>query len=726
MKEHRTASMRQVVQNFKSGDLSVDDVPVPALLEGAVLVANEFSLISAGTERSTVDLARKNLIGKAQARPDLVRKVVEKLSRDGIVDTVRMVTQRLDRSAALGYSCAGVVVGVGSKVQGFAPGDRVACAGQDYASHAELVCIPANLCVHVPASVGLADAAFVAVGAIALQGVRQCEPRIGETIAVIGLGLVGQLIAQILTANGCRVVAADVDAQRVALALRLGAHQAVAPDGLDAVCAQSAAGRGVDAVIIAASTPSNEPIERAAGICRQKGRVVVVGAVGMNLPREPFYRKELELRLSTSYGPGRYDAAYEQQGIDYPYGYVRWTEGRNLAAFLQLIADGRIDVAALASHRFTIGDAASAYELLRTGAPSLGILLAYPDAAVERLRRPRVQLHESIHTDRVRIGIIGPGNHVRDRRLPHLRTRRDIELRAVCAATGISAKAVANREKAAYCTADYREILADTTIDAVLVGTRHDSHAQIVTAALAQGKHVFVEKPLCLTEEELDAIDHAYGEAAALRHTVLAVGFNRRHSPHVRQVAEWFEGRVDPLTMIYRVNALAIAGDHWIQDPAIGGGRIIGEACHFIDVLHALAGAAPVRVHATRVGRHSSGIIDDKAIITLDFADGSIGTVIYTGDGDRSVPKERLEVYGAGRSAILDDFRVTTLHGGGKQRSFKTRTQDKGFVAELDAFLTLLESGASGDAVFAAARLSMLATLKAQRSLALREPLTIG
>ncbi len=716
--------MQQVVQNFQNGKLDVDDVPAPILLDGSLLVANHYSLISAGTERATVDLARRSLVGKAQARPDLVRKVVDKLRRDGVAETVRMVAERLDRRAALGYSCAGVVVGVGSSVQGFRPGDRVACAGQDHASHAEIVCVPANLCSAIPDRVSYADAAFVAVGAIALHAVRQCEPRIGETIAVIGLGLVGQIVCQILHANGCRVIASDIDAERLSLALHLGARSAVTPAALPSTCSAATEGRGCDVVIIAASTTSNDPVEIAAGICRQKGRVVVLGAVGMDLPREPFYRKELELRLSTSYGPGRYDPAYEDRGVDYPYGYVRWTEGRNLSAFLTLIGEGRVDVGALTSHRFPIAEAAGAYELLRSDAPSLGILLSYPDAA-ERVVQPRVRLHDAIPTDRVRLGIIGPGNHVRDRLLPPLRKHRQVVVHAVCAATGVNAKAVASRENASYCTADPREIFADVDVDAVIIGTRHDSHADLVVAALRAGKHVFVEKPLCLDHEQLHRIEQAYADAASARNTVLEVGFNRRHSSHIARIKQHFADRVDPLTMMYRVNALPIAAEHWIQDAAIGGGRIVGEACHFIDVLHALAGSPPVRVSATSLGRHSSGITQDNAIITLDFADSSIGTVIYSADGAASLPKERLEVFGAGKAAVMDDFSSTQLHGGGRAKTFRTRRQDKGFAAEMHHFIACVTSGTSGDVGFASARASMLATLQAHRSLALREPFAV-
>jgi len=382
-------------------------------------------------------------------------------------------------------------------------------------------------------------------------------------------------------------------------------------------------------------------------------------------------------------------------------------------------------VAALTSHRFPIADASQAYDVLASDAPSLGILLVYPDAQSDRVRETRLVLHAATPTDRIRLGIIGPGNHVRDRLLPPLRKRRDAIVQAVCAATGVNAKAVATREGAAYCTVDYREILADPDIDAVIIGTRHDWHAAIVVAALRAGKHVFVEKPLCLTGAELHEIEQAYADAASRRNTVLAVGFNRRHSPHLGRITAHFERRCEPLTMVYRINAAPLAADHWTQDAAVGGGRVIGEVCHFIDTLHAVTGAIPTRVHSTCVGRHGTGITDDKSIITLDFADGSVGTIVYTADGAGALPKERLEVFGAGRAAVLDDFKVTTLYDAGRPSTFRTRRQDKGFADEIDHFVAAVTAGASGDPIYSAARMSTLATLQAHMSLALREPLIV-
>jgi predicted dehydrogenase len=708
--------MRQVVQDLRSGRLDVDDLPSPCLVDSSLLVANEYSLISAGTERATVDLARKGLVAKAQARPDLVRKVLESLGRDGLAATVRLVNTRLDRRKSLGYSCAGVVLAVGRDVTGFAVGDRVACAGQDYASHAEVVCVPASLCVRVPDAVATADAAYVALGAIALHGVRQAAPSIGETLAVIGLGLVGQIVAQVLRANGCRVIASDLDPARLELARTLGAPHAVLPGDLAATCAAETDGRGVDGVIITASSASNQPVEAAAEICRHKGRVVVVGSVGMNLPREPFYRKELELRLSTSYGPGRYDAAYEERGIDYPYGYVRWTEGRNLAAFLALVAAGSVDVARLTSHRFDIADAASAYELMQARAPSLGILLRYPAPALRAPERPRLRLRPPAPAARVCLGLIGPGNHVRDRLLPSLRSRRDVTLHAVCSASGVNGKRIAATLDAEYCTTDYREILADAAVDTVLVGTRHDSHARIVCDALAAGKHVFVEKPLCLSESELADVERAWAAAMQRRNTILCVGFNRRHSVHVTRIAQTFAGRRRPLLLHYRVNAGPLPAEHWVHAQ---GGRLLGEACHFVDTLIAIAGdVRRVSTVATDPGAQSF-------TITLEHADGSVGTIQYSGDGDRSVAKERLEVMGDGRVAIMDDFATTAFHHAGKRTRVRTARRDKGFEAEIARFVDMIRDDAPAQPEFDAVRRSTLVTLRAHASLAARTPIEI-
>ena len=713
--------MKQVVQNFRDGRLTLADVPAPAAPgPQGVLIANRFSLISAGTERATIEIARKSLLAKAQARPDLVRKVIDSVRREGLVDAMKTVAGRLDRSAPLGYSCAGVVLGVGADVQGLAVGDRVACAGQDHASHAEFVVVPQNLCVPVPAAVDLADAAYVALGAIALQAIRQTEPRLGETVVVIGLGLVGILIAQLLRANGCTVIGSEVDASRVALARTLGIDSAIAPGDLGAEVARRTGGHGADAAIVAASTTGNEPIAAAAASCRRKGRVVVVGAVGMTLPREPFYRNELELKLSTSYGPGRYDPRYEESGVDYPYGYVRWTERRNMAAFLDLVAQGRVDAHALTSHRFAVADAGRAYELIATRREHMGVVLCYDPSTPKpetrlALRPPREQR-------RMEIGVIGAGAHVRDKLLPRLRARSDASVRAVCCRTGVSAKTVAARVGAEYCTTNLIDVLDDPRIDAVVIGTRHDLHASVAIDALARGKDVLIEKPLCLDAAELTAIEAAHDDAARVSGAVLCVGFNRRHSAHVRRVREFFAACGAPLTMVYRVNAGALPRDHWLFDPKVGGGRIVGEICHFVDTVRHIANAPIVRVHAIRTRREG----DNGVVASLEFGDGSIATVIYVVDGDRGIAKERLEIAGAGRTALIDDYRVTDLHRDGRRRRFRGRRQDKGFDGQLEHFATLRADPAAADTEFRASVATTRATFALLDSLASGMPTALG
>ena len=511
---------------------------------------------------------------------------------------------------------------------------------------------------------------------------------------MIGLGLVGQLTVQLLRANGCRVLAADPDAEKQTLARELGAEQAVAPDGLADAAAAATEGQGVDAVLITASTKESGPVELAGAIARKKGRVVVVGAVGMTLPREPYYLKELELRLSTSYGPGRYDPEYEEKGRDYPYGYVRWTERRNMAAFIQLVAEGRMNVGVLTRFRVPIARAEEAYARIMDARESpLGVLLTYEDAPPPR---SSVTLRQSAAVARIRFGLIGAGSHVKDALLPALKGIADAEIVSVCTQRGINAKALASRVGAASCTTDYRDVLRDESVNAVIIGTRHDLHAEIVLAALAAGKHVFVEKPLCLSEAELDEIAALYAEKmkSGLR---LAVGFNRRFSPHCVKAQEFLAGRSNPLVMSYRVNAGALPPGHWTQDPAVGGGRIIGEGCHFVDYLQALCGGHVVSVQASAIGRHGSGIVQDQAILSLTFSEGSVGTILYAAGGDTALPKERCEVFGDGKSIVMDDFARSELYARGRCTVFKTGRRDKGFTPQMAAFCrSLLDSEAPG------------------------------
>lgn len=704
--------MKQVVQNFRTGVLKVESVPAPTLSAGEVLVANRVSLISPGTERSTVQVAQKNLIGKALDRPEMARKVAAAMQKDGVFATLHRVFDRLDTPAALGYSCAGVVLAMGKDVSELSIGDWVACAGQNYASHAEIVSVPKHLCVKIPDGVSFEDASFVTLGAIALQGVRQAEPRLGDRVAVIGLGLLGQLTVQLLKASGCRVLGSDLDRSRRELAAELGAD--VVADAAELIEAAKAfsQGQGVDCVIITASTKSNEPVEAAGEIARQKGRVVVVGAVGMTLPRDPYYKKELEFRLSMSYGPGRYDRMYEEQGRDYPFGYVRWTEQRNIEAFLHLLRQGSVKVAQLVTDRYPIEEAEVAYRRLTDGsASSLGLLISYSAEIADRAVQV-CHLASARSSGPVTLGLIGAGQHVRDMLLPVLSSLSNVTITAVCTGSGITAKMVGDKCKASYCTTDFRSVLRDAVINTVLIGTRHDSHAEIVDEALKAGKHVFVEKPLCLTHNELEQIARSY-EDAATRGLQLWVGFNRRFSSHATKIVEFFQGRRNPLVMVYRVNAGPLPPTHWVQDPEIGGGRIIGEACHFVDFMQAICGARPISVHAARIGGHTSGMADDQSLISLTFNDGSIGTVVYTAGGDTGLAKERFEAFGDGKAVTLDDFTVTEFYSQGKRSKYKTNVRDKGFEQEMRRFIESVAQGAEPamrfDEIYAVTRACLLA-----------------
>lgn len=680
--------MKQLIQNYRSGELEVGDVPSPKVRAGSLVVANQYSLISAGTEKASAKVAKKSVVGKAMERPDLVQKVLGQVKKRGLIETAKMVFARLDSPVAPGYSSAGVVLELGHGVDGFKVGDRVACAGQNYASHAEVVLIPKNLCVRVPSGVDLQDASYVALGAIAMQGIRQAEPQLGEVVAVIGLGLLGQLTVQMLVANGCAVIGTDIDSDKLELATRYGATAVVADQVAQTATAMTG-GQGVDAVIITASSKDNGPVTTAAQICRKRGRVIVVGAVGMTLPREPFYMKEIDFRLSTSYGPGRYDPDYEEGGKDYPIAYVRWTEQRNMQAFLDLIKTGRVDTRALTTHNFPIDKAAEAYDLiLENREPYLGITLEYTRPTNERVTR-RVEVKKGSAAKAVQLGLVGAGSHVRDMLLPHLVKRRDVTLRAVCTGTGMKAKTLADKVGAAYCANDYEEVLADSEVNAVLIGTRHHLHGRMVVAALNAGKHVFVEKPLCLTEAELDEILIA-NSIAASKGQRLMVGFNRRYSAHALKVRELFGPRMNPLVMNYRVNAGAIDGTHWVQDRAVGGGRIIGEGCHFVDLMQFICGGAVSTVSSVSIGHHDSGITNDQAIVSLEFTDGSIGSLVYAAGGDSAMPKERLEVCGNGKSAVLGDFTLTEMFAAGRRQTFKTLKQDKGFGQEMELFCSAI------------------------------------
>ncbi len=705
--------MKQVIQNFRSGVLKVDEVPETMCRNGGILVDNVASLISAGTEKMTVDLAQKSLAGKAAERPDLVKQVIGKLKRDGVMATLRTVKAKLDTPLALGYSCAGIVREVGAVASEFQPGDRVACAGMNYASHAETVFVPKNLAVKIPEGVSFDQAAFVTLGAIALQGVRTAEVKLGDAVAVIGLGLLGQLTVQILKAAGCRVIGIDLDASKVDLAREFGCDFGVLRgDDVEPMIKQFTDSFGADAVIVTAAANTNDPIELAGAIARDRAVVSMVGAVPMNIPRKVYYEKELQLRLSRSYGPGRYDAEYEERGVDYPIGYVRWTERRNMQEFLRLVATKAVKLDRLITHRFPIEQAEQAYELItgKTTQGYLGILLTYPEAATGRAMN-FVKLRETAARAELRLGVIGAGNFAKSVLLPRLAKFGGVSLVGLATTTGRTAKAVGEQFNFQFCSTDYGELLRRDDINAVLIATRHDTHATMTAEAIRAAKTVFVEKPLAISEaglkEVIAAVEPTNGR--------VFVGFNRRFSSLSVELKNFFDG-IEPLAVTYRVNAGEIPKESWIQQDE-GGGRILGEVCHFVDYLQFLTGADPTEVFAYR-----SAAGTDTLSVVVKFADGSVGNINYFATGDRSFPKERIEVYGGGRTAVLDDFRQLEMWRDGKRKISRRMSQDKGFDQELAAFVESVRSGKAMPIEWRSLVMTTLATLRIEDSLRSGKP----
>ncbi len=708
--------MKQILQNTRNGEVEVRDIPAPRAAKGCVLVRVATSLVSAGTERAASEFASKNLIQKAQARPDLVRDVVSKIRRDGIWSAVSAVRSRLDQPSVLGYSCAGTVVEAGEGVSDIRIGDRVACAGAGFAVHAEFVCVPRMLVARIASSaVDFESAAFTTVGAIAMHAVRTAEAKLGEVVAVIGLGLLGQLAVQILRAAGCTVIGLDLVQERAALAASMGATAATTlEEEYRDLCFRHSNGYGADSVLITAETSSSTPVNLASQIARDRGIVVAVGAVGMELERRRYYEKELDFRVSRSYGPGRYDSTFEQKGIDYPIGHVRWTETRNMEAFLQLLADEKVSVKPLITHRYDIVNAASAYELIAGKAQQsyLGVILQYP--ADQQLESRRFELigpqSQASSENQIRVGLLGAGNFARGVLMPAMRQSGTV-LTGVCSKNGVSAQSAAKKFGFAFCTTDEDQIYSDDSINAVVIATRHNLHAEQVIQALRSGKHVFCEKPLCLTEEELDEIHSAYASAASCR---LMVGFNRRFAPMIQQMRALLSKSEGPFTMQYRVNAGPLPPDHWVSDPEQGGGRILSEMCHFVDLLSFICGSIPIAVQAKDVPSPSGQ--DITAIV--EFQDGSIGTITYVCSGDRSFSKERIEVFGGGAVATLDDFRRLDLVRLGKKKTFYSRLrQDKGHKSEWRAFSGCIRSRGPAPIAFEEIVASTLATIRIAESL---------
>jgi predicted dehydrogenase/threonine dehydrogenase-like Zn-dependent dehydrogenase len=667
--------------------LVAEEVPVPRAGARSVLIANRYSLISAGTETASVRRNKKDMVVKALTSPALRQAVKDMVHKDGILKTAERVEYEMTKWTPLGYSGAGVALEVGKEVDGIEEGGLVAYGGE---GHAEFIRASRNLCVRVPEGVTAREAAFVALGSIALQAVRRAEVQVGEVAAVLGLGIVGQLVAQLLVASGGRVLVSDVIPRRLELARGLGAERGFAAgEALPREIIEHTRGVGADRVLICASTPSNAVIDQAVEMSRDRGRIVVVGAVGLDVPHEKFYYKELELLISRSYGPGRYDPHYEEHGNDYPIGYVRWTEKRNMEEFLRLLASGKVDVKPLITHELGLGEVERAYEMLATRAEEcLAILLRYdesPDPRARRLPAAPPRAVAATGGARANIAVIGCGSFARQFHLPNLRRSRELNLRTLVTSSGHSAKEMALRYGAEYCATDWREALADGSIDAVMVLARDGAHAGMALEALAAGKHVFCEKPLATTYAECRRLH----EALAAGGPLCMVGFNRRFSPLVRKARELLAGRSGPAMLHYRVNAGALPKGHWIYDPAHAAGRIVGEACHFIDLFRHLLGCEPVEVQAQALGVPSSlaGLEDTSA--AFRFADGSLATILYTAAGSTSFPKERLEAFFDGTALGLDDYRRLVVRGK-RTLDLKSRSGDKGHGAELEHFARAL------------------------------------
>jgi predicted dehydrogenase/threonine dehydrogenase-like Zn-dependent dehydrogenase len=681
--------MKQLLQNIRTGKATIEDVPVPAPREGQALVRVQASLVSAGTERMVVEFAEKSLVGKARSRPDLVKQVLDKARREGLVNTAQAAFNRLDQPMALGYSSAGTIVTLGKNMQGFKVGQRVACAGGGYAVHAEYNVVPRNLLTPLLKNVDFESAAFTTLGAIALHGFRLAEPQIGENIAVIGLGLLGLLTIQIASAAGCNVLGIDLDPKRIALTTSLGL-QAVSRQEAESTSSAFTANRGFDVILICADTPSNDPVELAGVIARDRARVVATGAVGLTIPRKIYYEKELSFINSRSYGPGRYDSNYEEYGEDYPLGYIRWTEGRNFEAIVDLMSKGKLQVEPLITHRFPIEKATQAYYVI-TGKKKesfLGVLLTYPDGRTKE--SGKITFPSIVHrpSSVVHLGVLGAGLFANSVLLPAIKKVDGIQLVGIASSGGLHAQHTGKKFGFQYAASSDDEILNDPKINTVAILTRHDSHAELVVKALKAGKHVFVEKPLAISGAQLSAVSK---QLKTDSQSLLLVGFNRRFAPLAQSLQSQVAGLKSPLYAHYRINAGRLPSDHWTQDPAIGGGRIIGEACHFIDFITFLVGAPPVSVTAHALPDNGK-YREDNVSMTFTFPDGSIGVVDYLANGDKSLPKERVEVFCGGTVAVLDDFVSLQITKDGN-RTEERNAQDKGWVNEWKAFVKGIREG---------------------------------
>ncbi len=696
--------MKQIIQNYRTGELELAEVPVPLCSSNKILVKNAASLSSIGTERSIIELGQKSLLGKAKARPDLVKKFMDKAKKEGFIKTFREALGRLDNPTSLGYSSAGVVVEVGDNVHKFTPGDKVACIGAGYASHAEYITIPENLCCKIPDNITFEEASFGMLGIIAMHGIRCARLNFGESIAVIGLGLLGQLTVQILKAYGCKVIGIDIDLGKVELAKRIGAVSAFSDeDDFRNGVERATNGFGADAVIITAATKSDAPVNTAVDVARYGGRIVLVGVADIHPQRNEMWHKEVEIIVSKAGGPGILDPFYENKGIDYPIGYVRWTENRNLEEFLRLVAEKKIDVASMISHRFKIEQAEAVYKdmLDNRGGPYTGVVLEYPEISgrseatgnrTVKMQRPVAHNLFYVPSHNISLGVIGAGLFGKALLLPALKNIRDIKFHTLATSSSANTYHTAKKYGFENCTTDYKEVLENNGINTVLILTPHSLHAKMVIEALKVGKHVFVEKPLCINEEELNEIKDAYASFSnSDRSPVLMVGYNRRFSPHSLKASEYLKGRIDPVIINYRVNSGFVPADHWVHSEEEGGSRIVGEVCHFVDMMQYLTKSSPVRAYAERIsGNNRTSLNSDNVVITLKFEDGSVGNIIYSAAGAKAYSREQVEIFFEGNTVLIKDYKESEYHKSGKKKTFKTLNQEMGYKEELQYFFDIV------------------------------------
>ena len=679
--------MNQLTQKLGSGEMIIQELPIPQLTNGMILVKNHYSLISAGTEGSTVRAARKNLLGKAKERPQQLKQVLDTLKNQGVQQTYRAVMKKLDAYSPLGYSCAGEVIEVSGDIFEFKVGDMVACAGAGFASHAEVVAVPVNLCVKLEKDANLSLACYNTLGAIALQSVRQADLRLGESCAVIGLGLLGQLACLELKASGVRVIGIDVSESAVLMARKHCVDLAVNRNdsGIEEKINDFTNGIGTDAVIVAAATDSLDPVNFAGSISRKKGSVVIMGAVPTGFDREPYYyRKELSLKMSCSYGPGRYDMNYEEKGIDYPHAYVRWTEKRNMEAFQQLVHSGTMDISYLTTHILDFNDAPKAYDIVLNHTESfLGIVLKYDINKDHSKEKLLVSAQEK--TSQINLAFIGAGSYAQGSLLPNLPDDPLIVRKGVMSNTGTTSKRVAERYNFEFCTSDENDVLQNKDINAIFIATRHDSHAEYVIKGLKNKKNIYVEKPLCLNIDELQQIK----QLCSAKNKSVMIGFNRRFSPHAVMAKQKLGDA--KMSMIYRINAGNIPADSWIQDMQIGGGRIVGEICHFVDLMTYLCGSLPVKVMASALPDNQG--LNDTVNTIIEFENGSTGVIAYYSNGSKSLKKEYIEIYSSGATVIINDFKTGTFYGKGSPYTLKLSVQDKGQKAMIKQFIEGLKLG---------------------------------